>query len=133
MSALIGNAIETGEQVRIGDIERRSGLYILGRSGMGKTDLLLNLMAKDIEAGHGVFFLDPHGRAIEKLLQRGDLARLHSDDLLIFDPTDKTHSFGINLFNCRDVTNWDEYNASYNRTRWALFRLFEEQELGDKP
>ena len=45
--------METGELVSIGDIERRSGLYILGKSGMGKTSLLVNLILQDIKNGHG--------------------------------------------------------------------------------
>src|SRR5687767_610025 len=40
----IGTDLQTGENVEIGDIERRSGLYILGKSGMGKSTLLVNLM-----------------------------------------------------------------------------------------
>jgi hypothetical protein len=73
--ATIGRDIETGEEITIGDIERRSGLYILGKPGMGKTLLLDSLVLQDIEHGHGVFFLDPHGDAFRDIFVRLSAAR----------------------------------------------------------
>jgi DNA helicase HerA-like ATPase len=67
---IIGSDCETGEIISIGDIERRSGLYILGVSGTGKTELIKRLILQDIENGHGVFFLDPHGDAVDALINR---------------------------------------------------------------
>ena len=64
-SVIIGKDAETRQDIRIGDLERRSGLYLLGRPGSGKTTLIKNIIAQDIANGHGVFFLDPHGDAIE--------------------------------------------------------------------
>lgn len=51
-------------------MERRAGLYILGGSGSGKTELIKRLILQDIDNGHGVFFLDPHGDAVDDLIQR---------------------------------------------------------------
>ena len=59
MSALIGRETETGEDIHISDIARRSGLYVLGKPGMGKSNLLINLMLQDMQNGHGLFFLIP--------------------------------------------------------------------------
>lgn len=63
----IGTDTQTGELLYIGDIGRRSGLYILGKPGMGKNALLINLILQDITDGHGVFFLDPHGEMQYKI------------------------------------------------------------------
>ncbi len=41
--------------------DRRQHLYTIGKSGSGKTTLLRNLILQDIEAGHGVAVIDPHG------------------------------------------------------------------------
>ena len=54
----LGRDVETKKEIRIGDMERRSGLYILGRTGTGKTTLIKKIIAQDIDNGHGVFFLD---------------------------------------------------------------------------
>jgi hypothetical protein len=66
----IGNDLETNQAVSIGDIERRSGFYILGKPGFGKTALMVNMALQDIENGHGLFFLDPHGDAVNDIVMR---------------------------------------------------------------
>src|SRR5947209_1215173 len=101
---VIGKDIETGETVTIADLDRRAGIYMLGLTGMGKSTLLINLQKQDIEHGHGLFFLDPHGTAILDLLSVADSSRLKNHTLLL-DPDDETHTFGINLFYCKDVSS----------------------------
>ena len=48
--------------------DRRRHLYVVGKTGTGKTALLRNLVIQDIEAGRGVAVLDPHGDLAEELL-----------------------------------------------------------------
>jgi DNA helicase HerA-like ATPase len=94
-SAAIGKSVDSGETIRIGDNERRAGLYILGGSGTGKTELIKTLILEDIEHGHGVFFLDPHGDAVDELIQRVPEARVK--DVICLDVRDREYSFAINL------------------------------------
>ena len=63
-SVVLGTDVETGQQVWIGDIERRSGFYWLDKMGMGKSAVAINMALQDIANGHGVFFIDPHGDAV---------------------------------------------------------------------
>ena len=67
MSAVIG-LTEEGKRLLIADSARFGGLYILGKPRVGKSWLIINLILQDVETGHGVFFLDPHGDAIDYLL-----------------------------------------------------------------
>src|SRR5688572_14793009 len=113
---------ETGQPIKIGDIERRSGLYVLGIQGSGKTTLLKNLIFQDIQNGHGVFFLDPHGDAIDDLLQR--IPKEREQDVYLVDPTDDTHTFGINLFSCLDSESLRERSASYAQAEHIFTKLF---------
>src|SRR3954469_20428474 len=106
---------EWKKPVTIGDIERRSGLYLLGQTGTGKTNLLKNLIVSDIRNNHGVFFLDPHGQAIDDLTMRIDLERLSSEEFLIFDVADEKYKFGINLLSCRDPSKESERLFTYSR------------------
>jgi hypothetical protein len=129
--ATIGHDSETGQPITIGDVERRSGLYVLGKSGMGKTTLLINLMEQDIKNGHGLFFLDPHGDAIDDLIAVSDHDRL-AKDLLLLNPLDKTHSFSINMLACRDITDWSDRIDTYSKARWVFYKIFE-KDLGEKP
>jgi hypothetical protein len=62
MNTILGTTIDN-ESLVIGDIERRSGLYILGKPRMGKSWLLVNMILQDIIQEHAVFFIDPHGDA----------------------------------------------------------------------
>lgn len=122
MSAILGNTIDNQPLV-IGDIERRSGLYILGKPGMGKTSLLVNLILQDMQNGHGIFFIDPHGDAIEDIIIRQSLYVLN--DIAILDPENKEYAFGINLFKCRDIADISDRTSTYNRAFNVLYRLWE--------
>jgi ABC-type cobalamin/Fe3+-siderophores transport system ATPase subunit len=70
MAVTLGTDIQTGEEITLGDTERRSGLYVLGKPGMGKSTLLVNMLNMDMLKGNSVFFLDPHGEAIDDLIHR---------------------------------------------------------------
>ena len=106
---VLGTDVETGEEIRIGDIERRSGSYYLGRMGMGKSSLAVNVALQDIAHGHGLFFLDPHGDAIVALARRlkGDLKRAY-----LFDIEDDHYSFGINLLTCHNLSSLKARNEA---------------------
>ena len=49
-------------------VDRRRHLYVIGKSGVGKTRLLELLMRQDISYGYGLCFIDPHGDAIDDIL-----------------------------------------------------------------
>src|SRR2546421_7284219 len=63
-TSILGKDINTGKLVSLEQEARQRGLYVIGKPGSGKTTLLVNLILQDIEAGHGVCFLDAHGDAI---------------------------------------------------------------------
>jgi hypothetical protein len=127
-SVTIGTDIETSAPVQIGDIERRSGLYVLGKQGMGKSGLLIDIAAQDIQNGHGVFFLDPHGEAIETLFQRYTFDR----ELMVIDPTDNSHSFGINILACSDINNPEDRRYTFGRAQDVFKKIFE-MDTGYRP
>ena len=119
----IGNDLTSNQPITIGDIERRSGLYVLGKPRMGKSTLLVNMMFQDIKNGHGVFFLDPHGEAIDDLLRLGIP---HPDyRVILYDPTDKKYSWGMNPLQCDDVSDGEERTIAYNKTYSVFQKLFE--------
>src|SRR5205814_10117822 len=88
----------------------------------GKTTFLKNLIFQDITNGHGVFFLDPHGDAIDDLLTY--IPKERQDDVYVLDPTDKTHAFGINLFSCLDPASLRARSDSYAQAEHIFSKLF---------
>lgn len=126
-SVLIGQALETGQEVRLGDIERRSGLYILGKPGMGKSALMVNIARQDLENLNPIIFIDPHEDAISALLKRIPMPRPKlSFPPCLLNPEDREYSFGINLIRCFDTTNLTEVTNTYTRAYNVFYKLWEE-------
>ena len=75
--------------------DRRQHLYTIGKSGAGKTTLLRNLILQDIEAGHGVAVIDPHGDLANDILDH--MPRHRIEDVAYFNPADMEHPVGFNL------------------------------------
>lgn len=70
-------------------------MYVIGKTGMGKTTLLLNMILNDIYSGEGLCFIDPHGDAVEKLLDYIPPSRV--DDVIYFNPADTEYPIPINV------------------------------------
>ena len=78
--------------------DRRHHFYVIGKSGVGKTTLLCNLILQDIEAGHGVGVIDPHGDLATALLDH--IPRNRIEDVVYFNPADVEYPVALNLLNC---------------------------------
>jgi len=74
--------------------DRRRHLYIIGKSGVGKSKLLELMIRQDIAYGHGVCLMDPHGDVIEDVLTFIPQERI--DDVVMIDPTDIDHPVSFN-------------------------------------
>ena len=83
-----------GAPFGIRQADRLSHLYLVGKTGVGKSTLLAGLALQDIKAGRGLALVDPHGDLAELVL-----ARMPSDtrDRLVYlDGTDPTQPYGYN-------------------------------------
>ncbi|HVO28785.1 MAG TPA: type IV secretory system conjugative DNA transfer family protein [Candidatus Paceibacterota bacterium] len=74
--------------------DRRRHIYVVGKTGVGKSTLLENMAIADIRAGKGVAIIDPHGELAEKMLDFVPEERL--GDVIYFDPSDMEHPFAFN-------------------------------------
>ena len=75
--------------------DRRRHIYLIGKTGMGKTAMLENMVIQDIQAGHGIGFVDPHGEAAEKLLDFIPSHRIN--DVIYFNPADLEWPIAFNV------------------------------------
>ena len=75
--------------------DRRRHMYVIGKTGMGKTNLLENLAIQDIQKGHGIAFIDPHGDTAEKLIKAIPANRIN--DVIYFNPADQEFPIAFNV------------------------------------
>lgn len=96
--AYIGTRPTWGDEEPFGirRTDRRQHLYVIGKTGSGKTTMLRNLIIQDIHAGHGVGLIDPHGDLAHDLLDQ--IPSWRREDVVYFDPADRDFPIGFNLF-----------------------------------
>jgi hypothetical protein len=75
--------------------DRRRHMYVVGKTGMGKTTLLENMVLNDIYAGHGIGIVDPHGDFAEKIINYIPANRIN--DVVYFNPSDVDFPIGFNI------------------------------------
>jgi len=75
--------------------DRRRHLYVVGKTGMGKTAMLQNMAVQDIQNGRGVGFVDPHGEAAEELLDFVPSSRIN--DVIYVNPADLDFPIAFNV------------------------------------
>ena len=75
--------------------DRRRHMYVIGKTGMGKTTLLENMVISDIRAGNGVAVVDPHGDFSEKILNFVPSSRVN--DVIYFNPADIDYPIAFNV------------------------------------
>ena len=76
-------------------LDRLKHVYIIGKTGMGKSVLLENMAAQDIMNGNGIAFIDPHGSTAETLLDYVPKERIQ--DVIYFAPFDIDNPVSFNV------------------------------------
>lgn len=94
---LMGQAYHRGVKrpVHIHLKDRMRHTYIIGKTGTGKSELLIEMIKQDIRAGRGVCVIDPHGDLIDDTLKFIPPER--AEDVIYFDPADTARPMGLNL------------------------------------
>jgi CxxC-x17-CxxC domain-containing protein len=75
--------------------DRRRHMYLVGKTGMGKSTILENMIIEDIWAGHGVAVVDPHGDLAEKVIEYIPSNRIN--DVIYFNPADIDYPIAFNV------------------------------------
>ncbi len=80
--------------------DRRRHVYVIGKTGMGKTTLIESMLIHDIYAGHGLAIVDPHGDLSEKIIDLIPPNRIN--DVVYFNPADIDYPIGFNILQVKD-------------------------------
>lgn len=94
------NFRSTNEIFGIKRKDRRQHVYVLGKSGTGKSVLLSNLILQDIQNGEGVCVVDPHGELVEEILHL--IPEHRAKDVIYFNPADTDYHIGFNVIQLTD-------------------------------
>ncbi len=76
-------------------------MYVIGKTGVGKSVLLKNMALQDIRAGRGIGIVDPHGEFVEEVLEQIPPERIN--DVVYFNPVDADFPIGFNILEVPDV------------------------------
>lgn len=80
--------------------DRRQHMYVVGKTGTGKTALLKNMALQDIHAGRGIGIIDPHGEFVEEVIAQIPPERIK--DVVYFNPVDSEYPIGFNVLEVPD-------------------------------
>ena len=80
--------------------DRRQHVYILGKSGTGKSALMFNMIFQNIKKGEGICVVDPHGELVEAVLSAIPPHRMK--DVVYFNPADTDYHIGFNVLELID-------------------------------
>lgn len=75
--------------------DRRRHMYVIGKTGTGKTTMLANMVIADILSGKGVGVVDPHGEFAEEMLDFVPADRIN--DVVYFNPADLNYPIAFNV------------------------------------
>lgn len=99
---VLGESVFHGQRMQFGirPDDRRRHVYIIGKTGMGKSTLLENMIFSDIVSGKGIGVIDPHGDLIEAILRFTPKHRIN--DVVLFDPADRDFPVAFNMLEAPD-------------------------------
>ncbi|MDQ5893444.1 MAG: hypothetical protein QG640_456 [Patescibacteria group bacterium] len=80
--------------------DRTKHVYVIGKTGMGKSTLLENMAVQDIKNGEGMAFIDPHGKTAELLLEY--VPEHRQKDVVYFAPFDMEYPISFNVLESVD-------------------------------
>ncbi|HKZ34298.1 MAG TPA: ATP-binding protein [Patescibacteria group bacterium] len=122
----LGKSIFRGvsRPVSIQENDRRKHLYIIGKTGTGKSELMKDMALQDIKEGRGVCFIDPHD-TVEKLLQLIPPER--AEDVIYFDPADTERPMALNMLEAY-TEDQKHFVATYVIN--MMYKLFDPHKTG---
>ncbi len=124
---LLGHVMYRGSDtpVYMKEQDRRRHLYIIGKSGAGKSVLLASLAKQDILNGHGVCVVDPHGDLVEEVLSH--VPKNRADDVIIFNPSDMDRPIGLNMLEAKSD---DQKDFAVQEMISIFYKLFPPEMIG---
>src|SRR3989338_1172076 len=107
--------------------DRLKHVYVIGKTGMGKSTILENMAIQDIQNGNSIAFVDPHGGTAEKLLEYVPEHRIK--DVVYFAPFDIDYPIS---FNVMEDIGAEKRHLVVSGLMSAFMKLFGEESFSDR-
>ncbi len=104
--------------------DRRRHMYVVGKTGVGKSEFLKDMILQDIKNGEGVCFIDPHD-TIDKLLPLIPPER--AEDVILFDPSDTDRPMGLNML---EAQTEEEKHYIVSSIVGLMYKLYDPNKTG---
>lgn len=123
----LGNSLFRGVTipVRVERDDRRRHMYIIGKTGTGKSEFLKTMIMQDIHAGEGIAVVDPHGDLVEDILLQ--IPPKRAEDVILFDPSDLERPMGFNML---DAKTEQQRHFVANSIIGLMYKLFDPNKTG---
>ncbi|MEK7669547.1 MAG: TraM recognition domain-containing protein [Patescibacteria group bacterium] len=105
-------------EIKILEDDRLRHFYCIGQTGTGKTTLLKEMIIQDMQMGHGVCMIDPHGSDLQDVL--ANVPRGRYDDVIYFDPAYTARPMALNMLEYDE--NFPEQKTFVVNELFSIFR-----------
>lgn len=124
---VIGRSIYRGieKMVKIKTDDRRRHIFMIGKTGVGKTTTFTTAFEQDILEGKGGCYIDPLGDAIEDLM--GKIPPERAQDVIVFDPSDTEYPMALNLM---EYHTPEQRDFIISETIQIFYKLFDPGQTG---
>ena len=112
-------------QVYLGEEDRMRHVYVIGKTGTGKSELLKDMIIQDIKSGKGLCFMDPHGDALQDIIKLIPPER--AEDVIYFNPSDTERPMGLNLL---EANTEDQKHFAAKAVINMMYKLFDPYKTG---
>ncbi|MEX0616902.1 MAG: TraM recognition domain-containing protein [Candidatus Woykebacteria bacterium] len=123
----LGKSVFRGVETKVHILpdDRRRHMYVIGQTGTGKSEYMKFMAIQDIKEGRGICFIDPHGPAIEDILQQVPPER--AEDVIYFDAGDTERPLGINIIEAKTE---EQKHMIVNNFINLLYKLYDPRRTG---
>ncbi|HSX40518.1 MAG TPA: DUF87 domain-containing protein [Candidatus Saccharimonadales bacterium] len=105
--------------------DRRRHMYIIGKTGTGKSEFLKDMIMQDIRNGQGVAVIDPHGDLVEDILPM--IPPQRAEDVILFDPSDTSRPMGFNML---EASTEEQKHLVVTSIIGLMYKLFDPNKTG---
>lgn len=105
--------------------DRRRHMYIIGKTGTGKSEFMKDMIMQDIKGGEGLAVIDPHGDLIDDILQL--IPSNRAEDVILFDPSDTHRPMGFNML---EAQTEEQKHLIVTSIIGLMYKLFDPNKTG---